>query len=229
MRLRHQLAPRKVTFVKRHTGVIPIPTGGSTKGTTLAYGDWGIRIKGKGVRLTAKQLTTAEEVIKRKIKPIKGAKVHLRVFPHLPVCVKVCCVINADFTVSLTQSRETKLVWERERVRLSIGQRGRLLTARLSIKSYKLTAFFPGYPQGVSFLRSGELQFARSWLVMVGLCCCSLVEFLLIVHVALRQAGDKLPTIMEFINKKTPPRLGNLLLTPELKERLESSPTSTSS
>ena len=97
MRSRHQLAPRKVTFIKRHTGIIPIPIGGSTKGTTLAYGDWGIRIKGKGVRLTAKQLTTAEEVIKRKIKPIKGAKVHMRVFPHLPVCVKVCCVINADF------------------------------------------------------------------------------------------------------------------------------------
>jgi len=90
VRLRHQLAPRKVTFVKRHKGVIPIPIGGSTKGTTLAYGDWGLRIKGQGVRLTAKQLTTAEEVIKRKIKPIKGAKVYLRVFPHLPVCVKVC-------------------------------------------------------------------------------------------------------------------------------------------
>lgn len=98
VRLRHQLAPRKVTFVKRHTGIIPIPTGGSTKGTTLAYGDWGLRIKGKGVRLTAKQLTTAEEVIKRKIKPIKGAKVYMRVFPHLPVCIKVCVVFNTDFT-----------------------------------------------------------------------------------------------------------------------------------
>jgi hypothetical protein len=98
VRLRHQLAPRKVTFIKRHTGIIPIPTGGSTKGTTLAYGDWGLRIKGQGVRLTAKQLTTAEEVIKRKIKPIKGAKVYLRVFPHLPVCIKVCCLFDAVFT-----------------------------------------------------------------------------------------------------------------------------------
>ena len=70
-------------------------------------------------------------------------------------------------------------------------------------------AFFPGYPQDVSFLRSGELQFARSWLVMVGLCCCPLVEFLLIVHVALRQVGDKLMTIMEFIKRKI---LGNYFL-----------------
>ena len=98
VRLRHQLAPRKVTFVTRHKGVIPIPTGGSTKGTTLAYGDWGLRIKGAGVRLTAKQLTTAEEVIKRKIKPIKGARVYLRIFPHIPVCIKVCLVVKADFT-----------------------------------------------------------------------------------------------------------------------------------
>ena len=63
LRFRHpsQLAPRKVTFIKRHKGVIPIPTGGSIKGTTLAYGHWGLRIKGEGVRLTAKQFTTAEE------------------------------------------------------------------------------------------------------------------------------------------------------------------------
>ena len=94
MRFRHQLAPRRVTFVKRHKGVIPIPTGGSVKGTTLAYGEWGLRIKGDGVRLTAKQLTTAEEVIKRKIKPIKGASVFLRVFPDIPVCIKARRVWN---------------------------------------------------------------------------------------------------------------------------------------
>jgi ribosomal protein L16/L10AE len=94
VRFRHQLAPRKVTFVKRHKGVIPIPTGGSVKGTTLAYGEWGLRIKGQGVRLTAKQLTTAEEVIKRKIKPVKGAKVYMRVFPDIPVCIKVCRLSN---------------------------------------------------------------------------------------------------------------------------------------
>jgi ribosomal protein L16 len=74
--------------IKRHKGRVPIPTGGSIKGTTLAYGEWGIRIRGQGARITAKQLTTAEEVIKRKIKVIKGAKVYLRVFPDIPVCVK---------------------------------------------------------------------------------------------------------------------------------------------
>jgi len=87
-RFRSQLAPKRVKYLKRHKGVVPIPTGGSLKGTTLAYGDWGIRIKENGKRLTAKQLTSAEEVIKRKIKPIKGAKVFMRVFPDIPVCIK---------------------------------------------------------------------------------------------------------------------------------------------
>jgi Ribosomal protein L16p/L10e len=89
IRFRHQFAPRKVKYIKRHKGIIPIPIGGSTRGTTLAYGDWGIRIKGNGVRMTAKQLQTAEEVIKRIIKTVKGSKVYLRVFPDIPVCIKV--------------------------------------------------------------------------------------------------------------------------------------------
>ena len=86
---RAQLAPKNMGHIKRHKGRVPIPTGGSIKGTTLAYGEWGIRIRGQGARITAKQLTTAEEAIKRKIKVIKGAKVYLRVFPDIPVCVKV--------------------------------------------------------------------------------------------------------------------------------------------
>ena len=89
VRYRSQLAPRKVKWIKRHKGTVPIPIGGSTKGTTLAFGEWGIRIKGNGARLSAKQLQTAEDVIKRKLKIIKGSKVFMRIFPHVPVCVKV--------------------------------------------------------------------------------------------------------------------------------------------
>ncbi len=93
-RNRSQLAPRKVKYVKRHKGTIPIPIGGSTKGTTLAFGEWGIRIKGNGARFTAKQLQVAEEVIERKLKPVKGAKIYMRLFPHLPVCVKVRAITH---------------------------------------------------------------------------------------------------------------------------------------
>lgn len=96
-RHRSQLAPRKMTWIKRQKGSIPIPTGGSTKGTTLAYGQWGIRICGNGARLSAKQLTTVQELIKRKLKVVKGAKLFLRVFPDVPICIKVSS-IQDEFT-----------------------------------------------------------------------------------------------------------------------------------
>ncbi|KAF7323821.1 54s ribosomal protein l16 [Mycena kentingensis (nom. inval.)] len=87
-RARNNLAPRQVKYSKRHKGRVPIPTGGSTRGTTLAYGDWGLRIKGHGARFSAKQLEVVEEVIKKKLKVLKGVKVYLRVFPDIPVCIK---------------------------------------------------------------------------------------------------------------------------------------------
>ena len=90
VRHRTQLSPRKVKWTKRQKGIIPIPTGGSTRGTTLAFGEWGISIRGNGARFTGKQLETVRELIKRKLKVIKGAKVFLRVFPDIPVCIKVC-------------------------------------------------------------------------------------------------------------------------------------------
>ncbi|KAG8838901.1 mitochondrial ribosomal large subunit component [Serendipita sp. 400] len=87
-RLRSNLAPRRVKWPRRHRGQLPIPTGGSVKGTTLAFGDYGLRVKGMGKRFTAKQLQVAEAAMKHKAKAIKGAKIHMRVFPNLPVGVK---------------------------------------------------------------------------------------------------------------------------------------------
>lgn len=63
------------------------PQGGSIKGTTLQFGGFGIRLM-SAVRLTAAQLTSAQAAVKRKIKPVKGAELFMRVFPDVPVCVK---------------------------------------------------------------------------------------------------------------------------------------------
>lgn len=69
---------------------VPIRTGGSTKGTTLTHGgEFGMRAL-KGARLTAKQLESAYNVLKRKTKTNKGVQIIMRVFPDRPVCVKVC-------------------------------------------------------------------------------------------------------------------------------------------
>ncbi|GLB39199.1 putative universal ribosomal protein uL16 family protein [Lyophyllum shimeji] len=166
-RNRSQLAPRQVQHIKRHKGRIPIPTGGSTKGTTLAYGDWGIRIKGNGARLTAKQLTTAEDVIKRKIKVIKGSKVYLRVFPDIPVCIK-------GNETRMGKGKGTFEYWAT-----------RVPTGRVIFE-------IGGTP-----IRE---ELARD---------------------ALRQAADKLPTVMEFIDRNSPPRLGNLLLHPPKPSKVD--------
>ena len=36
---------RRTKYRKAHKGKIPLPTGGSTKGTTVVFGDYGLRIK----------------------------------------------------------------------------------------------------------------------------------------------------------------------------------------
>lgn len=124
VRFRSQLAPKNVKYIKRQKGVIPIPTGGSIKGTTLAFGEYGIRVKGNGGRLSADHLTVAEDVIKRKLKVTKGAKVYMRVFPSTPVSVKVRINMSCRETplMSHPSFREMKPVWEEGRVHLNSGQ-----------------------------------------------------------------------------------------------------------
>jgi ribosomal protein L16 len=104
VRCASNLAPRRTKYRKAHKGVsaktrrralpaltllqrVPIPIGGSLKGTTLAEGAYGLRLLAPA-RLSAKQLTSAETALKRKLKIIKGAQVFMRVFPDIPVCVK---------------------------------------------------------------------------------------------------------------------------------------------
>ncbi|KAL1668687.1 ribosomal protein L10e/L16 [Schizophyllum commune] len=157
---RHQLAPKQVKWDRKHKGRIPIPTGGSTRGTTLAFGEWGIRIIGCGARLTAKQLGTAEEVIKRKLKILKGSKVWMRVFPDIPVCVKG----------NETRMGKGKGTFEYWATRVPVG---------------RVIFEIGGVPIREDLARE-----------------------------ILRQASSKLPCRMEFINKRSPPRLGGMVIAP---------------
>ena len=87
MRHKGNLAPRRTKYRKAHKITIPFNTGGSTKGTTVQEGAYGIRLLAPA-RLSAKQLVAAETALKRKLKVVKGAQVFLRVFPDIPVCIK---------------------------------------------------------------------------------------------------------------------------------------------
>ncbi|GAK67082.1 ribosomal protein L16 [Moesziomyces antarcticus] len=86
-RHKSNLAPRRTKYRKAHKITIPFNTGGSTKGTTVQEGVYGIRLLAPA-RLSAKQLVAAETALKRKLKVVKGAQVFLRVFPDIPVCIK---------------------------------------------------------------------------------------------------------------------------------------------
>lgn len=127
-----KFAPKRSSSSKTMKGRIPIRIGGSTRGTTLAFGgEYGIRAK-SGVRLRAKQLEAAYEALRRKLKPFKGVEIMMRVFPDRPIAVKVCFrafaldpsfffyhqmrifkLITSSFILCL--SRVTKLVWVRVR------------------------------------------------------------------------------------------------------------------
>ncbi|KAF8316824.1 ribosomal protein L16 [Clavulina sp. PMI_390] len=88
-RARGDLAPRRTKYKKAHKGRVPLPTGGSTKGTSLAFGDFGLRIAGDvSARISAKQLKSADAALRKKLKVIKGTQIWMRVFPDIPVCVK---------------------------------------------------------------------------------------------------------------------------------------------
>ncbi|GAA5880552.1 hypothetical protein JCM3774_002006 [Rhodotorula dairenensis] len=88
VQVRHKsLVPRRTKYRKAHKGRCPLALGGSTKGTTLEWGDYGLRVN-EAVRLSAKHLEVAEAALKRGLKPIRGSKVYMRVFPDIPVCIK---------------------------------------------------------------------------------------------------------------------------------------------
>ncbi|KAF9906940.1 mitochondrial ribosomal large subunit component [Lobosporangium transversale] len=83
----NSLQPKKMKYRKKHKGKIPVPIGGSTKGTFVEFGEYGLRIK-EGTRLTAKQIQAAHTTIRRKIKAVKGSQIWTRVFPDIPVTSK---------------------------------------------------------------------------------------------------------------------------------------------
>ena len=100
--------------------------------------------------------------LRRKLKPIKGAKVYMRVFPDVPVCIKVRVLRRYHDVLQLTTCvRVTKPVWVRERARLSSGRLGELhVTPSLTMHTHRLV---PASPPD-AFCSNWEVRpFAKSW------------------------------------------------------------------
>ncbi|KAK9365338.1 ribosomal protein L10e/L16 [Lipomyces kononenkoae] len=84
----HQYAPRYVLQRKQFKGRVPIRTGGSIKGTTLEFGNYGLRLRSDGVRISASQMKEAENVMMRIIRPLQGVKLYPRLSTNVAVCTK---------------------------------------------------------------------------------------------------------------------------------------------
>jgi large subunit ribosomal protein L16 len=76
------LSPRKVKYRKQQKGRV---RGLAQRGSSLAFGDYGLKAIGTG-RLTAQQIESARIAITRHVR--RGGKVWIRVFPDKPVSKK---------------------------------------------------------------------------------------------------------------------------------------------
>ncbi|EGK14423.1 50S ribosomal protein L16 [Psychrobacter sanguinis] len=76
------LQPKRTKFRKMFKGR---NTGLSHRGSTVAFGQFGLKSVGRG-RMTARQIEAARRAITRKVK--RGGKIWIRVFPDKPITNK---------------------------------------------------------------------------------------------------------------------------------------------
>ncbi|KAF2862545.1 ribosomal protein L16 [Piedraia hortae CBS 480.64] len=70
------LSPRSGESSKSRKGRPRVPTGGSTRGTTLVWGDYGLRLKDHDRRISAQQLKIADATIRQRLRGMKFRLYH---------------------------------------------------------------------------------------------------------------------------------------------------------
>ncbi|MCJ1251004.1 mitochondrial ribosomal large subunit component [Trapelia coarctata] len=79
------LAPRRgIKNQKSRKGRPRVPTGGSMRGTTIVWGDYGLRMRDHDRRLPASALAIGMETIKRRLRGLKY-KLYTRINANIPV------------------------------------------------------------------------------------------------------------------------------------------------
>ena len=81
------LAPKAGESRKSRKGRCRVPTGGSTRGTTVIWGDYGLRMRDHDRRISAAQLRIAEETIKKRLRGMKF-RLYERVSANIGVYTK---------------------------------------------------------------------------------------------------------------------------------------------
>jgi len=82
------IEPRRTRSRKTHKGREPVKIGKSTKGTILVHGNFGLRIVKRSCRMSAKQLETADNVLRKALKDFKGVRIYYRYACGRAVCKK---------------------------------------------------------------------------------------------------------------------------------------------
>ncbi|RMZ17519.1 hypothetical protein D0860_00432 [Hortaea werneckii] len=70
------LSPKAGESSKSRKGRPRVPTGGSTRGTTLVWGDYGLRLKDHDRRVSAQQLKIADQTIRQRLRGMKYRLYH---------------------------------------------------------------------------------------------------------------------------------------------------------
>ncbi|KAF2273363.1 ribosomal protein L16 [Westerdykella ornata] len=78
------LAPKAGESRKSRKGRCRVPTGGSMRGTTIVWGDYGLRMRDHDRRISAAQLKIAEETIKKRLRGMKF-RLYMRIAANIGV------------------------------------------------------------------------------------------------------------------------------------------------
>jgi ribosomal protein L16 len=78
------LIPKAGEKFKSRKGRPRVATGGSTRGTTVIWGDYGLRLLDKGRRISAAQLKVGEETIRKRLRGTKF-RLYTRVVANIGV------------------------------------------------------------------------------------------------------------------------------------------------
>ncbi|KAF1852059.1 ribosomal protein L16 [Cucurbitaria berberidis CBS 394.84] len=78
------LAPKAGESRKSRKGRCRVPTGGSMRGTTVVWGDYGIRMRDHDRRISAHQLRIAEETIRKRLRGMKF-RMYMRIAANIGV------------------------------------------------------------------------------------------------------------------------------------------------
>lgn len=84
---RNWLQPKTRPSHKTHKGRPQVNTGGSTRGTTVTWGEYGLRLRSHDQRIAAKQFNNAVEVIRRRLKG-SNFRMYTRVTANIAVYTK---------------------------------------------------------------------------------------------------------------------------------------------